>query len=171
MADLEDNREWMNSCLRRGDLHSAWEEYYRYGCLWTDEFWQAICRIASEADPSYGVDKCWTRHFWMIANCIYCRIEEEEKPDARIATLLAEMFKDGREIEEDVRMEIFLFIRKVYRQRHVDNEARDDFFRTIMVNDNAKKVIFCNHITQSELKFRAYVEKTPGTTTKSANKK
>jgi len=167
MADLE----WMNSRLHRGDLQSAWEVYHRNGCKWTDDFWQEICRIASEGDPSSDDHKCWTHEFWMIADCVYSRIEEEVSPDARIATLLANMFEDGREIEENVRMEIFLFIRKVYRQRHVDNEARDDFFRTIMVNDNAKKVIFCNYITERELKFRAYVNKTPGTTTKSANKK
>ena len=172
MAICQDDREWMNSRLRCGDLHSAWDVYYRNRCVWTDEFWQEICRIASEGDPSFDDHKCWTRQFWNIANRIYCRIEEEEKPDARIATLLAEMFKNGRKFENGVRMEIFSFIRKVYRQHHVDDEARDEFFRTIMVNDNTKEVIFFNYIMHDELSFRAYVNKLigSGSMTKSANK-
>lgn len=169
MADLER----MNNHLCCGELYAAWNVYNRNRCLLTDDFWQGICRIASEGDPSSDDHECWTYLFWRILSEIYSTIKQKEVTlGARIATLLAKMFEDGRRIELDVEIEIFYFIREVYKQKYEDTEARKDFFRTIMVNEYSKEIVFSPGLCESELKFQAYINDViaTGSTTKSANK-
>lgn len=154
------------------DIQSAWEEYYYEGCVQTNEMWQGICRVVSEKDPSYDRHMCWTNEFWEIVSDVYDRLEEEERPAASIATLLSEMFKDRREMSKYFRNGVGLFVYKVYGRNHEDIEAREDFFRTIMVNGDAKDIIFGSDLAKEDLEFQAYVNKLigSGSMTKSANK-
>lgn len=165
--------EVIRYCFLSNDIQSAWDEYYYRGCVLTDEMWKGIRRYISQRDPSSDRHMCWTSEFWMIVSCVYDRLEEEERPAASMSTLLAEMFKDGRGMSKYFAPGIALFVYKVYGRNHKDIEAREDFFKTIMVNDYAKEIIFGSDPVKDDLEFQAYVNKLigSGSMTKSANKK